>query len=78
MQQFINYNGEYLEASRPVIMSDNRAFRYGDALFETIRLTNSKPQFLEDHLSRLLAGMKALKMEPNDKFTVDFFEESIL
>ena len=78
MQQFINYNGKYLDANQPVIMSDNRAFRYGDALFETIRLTNSRPQFLEEHLARLKSSMQVLKMEPNEKFTVEFFEQSIL
>ena len=62
MQQFINHNGDFLPADQPVVKANNRAFCYGDALFETIRITNYRPQFLKKHLQRLYTGMKVLKM----------------
>ena len=40
----------------------NRAFRYGDALFETIRVIDGQPRYLEDHFIRLKKGMAVLKM----------------
>lgn len=40
----------------------NRAFSYGDALFETIIMRNDKVYYLEDHLERLQKGMYTLKM----------------
>jgi branched-chain amino acid aminotransferase len=78
MQQFINHNGNFIAADQPVIKADNRAFRYGDALFETIRITNFKPQFLKEHLQRLYAGMKVLKMQADQIFNEAFFESAIL
>lgn len=78
MQQFINHNGNFVPADQPVVKSNNRAFCYGDALFETIRIANYRPQFLKEHLQRLYAGMKVLKMLPNPNYSEVFFEHAIL
>ncbi len=47
----------------PIINYENRAFKYGDALFETIHASGTNIQFLNNHLQRLKSGMKILKME---------------
>lgn len=49
-----------MDAPQPVNWARTRAFLYGDGLFETIRLRGKKPLFWEDHLERMLAGMKVL------------------
>ena len=66
---YINYNGNIIEASQPVFTAANRAFRYGDALFETIRLMQGEILFFEKHLSRLSRSMDLLRMNPNDDLT---------
>lgn len=59
---YINFNGFlYLEEEK-VFTAKNRGFKYGDALFESIRLINGKPCCLEDHFIRLKKGMAVLKM----------------
>lgn len=78
MQQFIDHNGTHLPADQPLFTANNRAFCYGDALFETIRITNYSPQFLKDHLERLSIGMDVLKMQINPLFNEAFFEHAIL
>ncbi len=78
MEQYINHNGNYFLANQPILKFDNRAFCYGDALFETIRITNDTPQFLKEHLQRLFKGMQILKMQINPLFNQPFFEFAIL
>jgi len=66
---YINFNGSIVDASQPVLMHTNRAFRYGDALFETIRLMNGEILFFEKHLSRLKRSMEMLSMRWHDDFS---------
>ena len=62
---YICLNGNMIATNTPIFTSQNRAFRYGDALFETIRCIQQVPQFFEDHYRRLLRGMTLLKMQIN-------------
>lgn len=77
MPGFINHNGNFMPVDLPVLNVNNRGFRYGDALFETIRYSCGKPLFLKEHLQRLLNGMRVLKMKQHPLFSVTFFEEMI-
>ena len=44
----------------------DRAFQYGDGLFETICLKNGAPRFLDAHLQRLAHGCERLKIAAPD------------
>ncbi len=63
VKQYINYNGFLYEETEKIFSIHNRAFKYGDALFETIRVKNGKTCFIEDHFLRLEKGMSILKMQ---------------
>ena len=78
MQIYLSHNGNFILADTPVVSANNRSFRYGDALFETIRITNYNPQFLKEHLIRLYAGMDVLKMEMNPLLNETYLEHAIL
>ncbi len=73
----INLNGVLHQEFEPVILVNNRAFRYGDGLFETVRVARGKIRFLDRHLERLLSSMELLKMQKPDFFSLPFFEEKI-
>lgn len=63
MPHYILFNDEFYDADQPVLNAANRGFKFGDGLFESIRMINGKVQFAALHADRLKAGMKALKME---------------
>ena len=74
----VNFNGELLEKENGLLSIDNRGFKYGDALFETIKIINGKPCFLEDHYFRLMASMRMIRMEIPMDFTLEYFEEQVI
>ena len=73
----INYN-DAIVSDDTNLLAQNRAFLYGDAVFETIKIVNSKILFLEDHYFRLMASMRIVRMEIPMNFTMEFLEDQIL
>ncbi|MDP5201209.1 aminotransferase class IV [Flavobacterium sp. DG2-3] len=72
----INFNGNI--AQEEIILTQNRAFLYGDGIFETVKISNGKILFLEDHYFRLMASMRVVRMMIPMNFTMEYFEEQIL
>jgi branched-chain amino acid aminotransferase len=72
----INFNGDSSTADN--ILTQNRAFLYGDAVFETLKIVQGKVLFLEDHYFRLMASMRILRMEIPMNFTMEYLEEQLL
>ena len=64
MGEWVVINGELMPGDAPVLPLDNRAFHYGDGVFESIRVVNGKGCFLDAHWTRLVEGMKVLRIEP--------------
>ncbi len=73
MRYFI-YNGKILQEGATVASAGNRGLRYGDGLFETIRMRGNDIFFLEHHLERLDAGMKFLQM----KYPAHFSQKKLI
>ena len=71
-------NGHLVSIYEPSMLFSNRAFRYGDALFESIRFCSNKIMFLREHISRLKIGMTVLRMNVPAEFTSDNIHEFIL
>jgi branched-chain amino acid aminotransferase len=66
---FVNYNGECFPAGIPLITADNRGFRYGDGLFETMLLANGHIRLEAFHFDRLFSGVHFLQYEAPPGFT---------
>ena len=73
----INFNGSILSQDSN-ILTQNRAFLYGDGVFETVKIIDNKILFLEDHYFRLMSSMRVVRMEIPMNFTMEYFEEQIL
>ena len=74
----INHNGQLVSSIEPILNYNNRAFKYGDGVFETLKVLNGKIIFFEDHYFRLMASMRMLRMEIPMNFTLEFCEAEIL
>ncbi|MFI5137768.1 MAG: aminotransferase class IV [Sphingobacteriales bacterium] len=72
---FINFNGEILPADTKLLTLKNRAFRYGDGLFESMRLMKGQLKFADLHADRLQRGMKALKIDSYSQMDAWFLKE---
>lgn len=76
-KQFINFNGEIHPEDHPVLTIHNRGFRYGDGLFESMRLMKGELKFASLHADRLQKGLKALKFEGYAHIDAYFLKEKI-
>jgi len=74
----VNINGELVNFQDATIAFDNRGFQYGDALFESMRVINSKIIFWESHYFRLMSSMRLLRMQIPMQFSPEFLENEIL
>lgn len=63
MEGAVIVNGELVPAGQPAIRLSNRAFHYADGGFETIRVVQGRPCFLNAHWTRLVEGAKVLRIE---------------
>lgn len=73
----INFNGT-LATQDSNVLTQNRGFLYGDAVFETVKIVNAKVLYLEDHYFRLMASMRVVRMEIPMNFTMEYFEEQLI
>ena len=74
----INFNSELYTKENIQLTTDNRGFKYGDGIFETIKVVHKKVIFWEDHYFRLMASMRMLRMKIPMQFTLEFLEQEIL
>lgn len=74
-KRFINFKGEIVPEGEKILNLANRGFRYGDGLFETMKMSRGKLNFSDEHAERLQKGMKALKMEGYSLMDAYFLKE---
>lgn len=71
------YNGHLISLYEPAVSFSNRSFRYGDSLFESIRISNGKIMFLADHVKRIKLSMTTLRMNVPTEFNTINIEQLI-
>lgn len=74
----VNFNGDLIKRSDTFLTSENRGYKYGDALFETLKVVNGQIFFWEDHYFRLMASMRIMRMDIPMSFTMEYLEAQIL
>ena len=51
-------NGQFLPADQPVLMAHNKSYRYGEGIFETMKMTNEAIPLWELHWSRFQSSLQ--------------------
>lgn len=77
MSIFFNYNDTLYTEGSLILSPDSRSFKYGDGLFETMKVVNGKIRLRDHHFERLFAGMQVLQFEIPGHFTAGYFEDKI-
>jgi branched-chain amino acid aminotransferase len=74
----VNYNGTLVSKDVSLFKAGNRAFTYGDQLFETILFREGDLKFWEDHYFRIMGGACLLRMDIPIHLNIDFIQTEIL
>lgn len=74
---FLAFNSDILAEADFHLSADDRAFQYGDGLFETIRYEAGRLWFWPDHFGRLAAGMDALRLNRPAPFSAEALHQRI-
>ncbi len=75
---FFNFDGKIYKTGTPVIGPDNRGLRYGDGIFETIKVLKGKIIFSDEHFARLWKGMQLLSFDIPRHFSPELLSTAIL
>jgi branched-chain amino acid aminotransferase len=77
MKKYFNYNGRFFADDENVLSKDDRSYRYGDGLFETMKLINGNISLGDHHFERLFSGLDILKFHIPVLFTKHKIEVEI-
>ncbi len=70
------YNSDFINRNDLNIKIDNRAFNFGDAFFETIKVINSRPFNFEAHFKRIELALDILYLSHN--YNIEFLFDKII
>lgn len=63
------HNGTFYPADTPLLTAQNRSFKWGDGLFETMKVFNGQLLLEAFHFERLFISLQLLQINPGDGFT---------
>lgn len=78
MATFDFYKGAFIPSGTALVSADSRALRYGDGLFETIKLINNTIHLADAHFDRLFHGLQLLNFDIPKHFTRQSITDNIL
>jgi len=74
----ICFNGKFLRADAPVLMVDNKSYRYGDGLFETMKVVKEKIPFATWHFERLFSSLDIMGYQVPASITPEKLQQQVL
>lgn len=77
VEYWLNVNGSLVAASEAVLNAQDRSYRYGDGLFETMYYKGESVRLGHLHFDRLFKGLQALEFNNPVEWSAPFFESLI-
>ncbi|MBS1735908.1 MAG: aminotransferase class IV [Bacteroidetes bacterium] len=77
MNEFFIFNGQFFSKGKPVISAGSAGLRYGDGLFETMRLHKGRILNVDFHFERLFGGRALLFSKPSKSLDQLFLKNLI-
>ena len=78
MMKYFIYNSKFFKEGSAVLSADNRGFKFGDGLFETMKSINGHLYFIDEHFARLWQGLQVLQFKIPRHITPDLLQAEIL
>jgi branched-chain amino acid aminotransferase len=75
---FFIFNDKIFEEDENIVSPDSRGLRYGDGLFETIKVCKGNIKLADYHFQRLFSGMEILKFVRPAHLTADYLQNKII
>jgi len=74
---FVMINGSIVDKSKVGLSPDDHSYRYGDGLFETMKIANKNILLENYHFERLFSGLETLKFKIPAHFTRQEIKEQV-
>ena len=74
---YVFHQGQFLSDTDTRITKDNRAFRFADGFFESMRIVNGNALFLENHFARIKDTAAVLKIKPAEDFSLELLRSQV-
>ncbi len=78
MVSYLYYDGEVIGSQDKLVTADNRGLRYGDGLFETIKVIDGRIVLADLHFNRLFSGLALLQFDIPALFKPHYLSEAII
>lgn len=76
LMPFVCHNGVFFPDNQPVLFVSNRSYKWGEGIFETMKVYRGRLLLKTFHFDRLLTSIKLLQI--HQSFTPNELEQSIL
>ncbi|MBL7748407.1 MAG: aminotransferase class IV [Chitinophagaceae bacterium] len=76
--EYININGKIVPANEPVLLASNRGYRYGDGLFETMKVVGEQVSLVPFHFERLFSSLSVLQFDVPKLFTAEKLQQEVM
>jgi len=77
MSALMFHDGQFLRDDKLLVGAGNRGLRYGDGVFETMKVNRATIQLGGQHMKRLFSALELLEFERPAFFTPDYLLEKV-